>query len=145
MILAIGGMLLAVATAEADSGFGAVHGNWCGAGNRVGQGGEVLPPVDLLDTACMRHDFCIAWHGAGDCGCDGYFLYELRHLPYPDPHQATKARAIYDAMSWLPCAGPAAVTKPLWFFGQLVEDLHSGGPPPWDVVRRLFYALEHPW
>lgn len=148
LVLTVGGMtaLAAVSRVEARLlDLGIFHGNWCGSGNRLGLMGRALPPVDFLDAACMRHDLCIVLHGSWNCGCDQIFLQELRYLNYPDPHQATKARAVYDAMSWLPCTGPEMMIKPFWFFGQLLEDLHRGGPPPWDVLQRLLYVVNHPW
>lgn len=128
---------------HAEPNFNAVHGNWCGTGNRSGPEGDTLPPVDVLDTACMQHDICITVLGVGNCRCDHIFLHDLRHLPYPDLHQAIKARAIYDTMSWVPCLGIESLAKPLWFFGQLKEDFSSGGPPPWDTLWRLFYTTYH--
>ncbi|VBB69297.1 hypothetical protein RIEGSTA812A_PEG_770 [invertebrate metagenome] len=71
------------------------------------------------------------------------FLHELRILPYQDPHQATKARAIYDTISWVPCFGPEAMLKPLWFFGQLLEDIHYGTSTPLDVLPRLLYTINN--
>lgn len=139
VLLAVGG------PAAAEPGFWQVHGNWCGPGNRWLPGVGTLPPIDVLDAACMRHDACYAWRGDGDCSCDHAFLDELRVLPYGDPHQWVKGRAIYDATSLMPCAGPEAMTKPAWFMGQLFDDAVAGGPPPWEVPRRMLYTLDHPW
>lgn len=136
-------MVILSAVADAEPNFNAIHGNWCGTGNRRGSEGDALLPVDVLDSVCMQHDICITVLGVGNCRCDHMFLHGLRHAPYPNLHQAIKARTIYDVMSWVPCLGTESFTKPLWFFGQLAEDLSNGGPPPWDVLQRLFYTIYH--
>ena len=144
-LLMIGFFITVLTSAVAGSAYGMIHGNWCGVGHRLGPGGISLPPIDSLDSACMHHDICIASHGIGNCTCDRLLLQELRIVPYHEPYQAIKARAIYDTMSWFPCLGPEAISKPLWFFEQLKEDILYGGPLPIEVFSRLFYTMGNPW
>jgi len=53
-----------------------LYGNWCGPGHPTG---PALPPVDVYDAACMRHDLCTAgpW---GETACDRAFVDELHLL-----------------------------------------------------------------
>ncbi|MBF0130510.1 MAG: hypothetical protein HQL33_11015, partial [Alphaproteobacteria bacterium] len=95
-------LALQAAPASAEPGFLGVYGNWCGPGHRTLPGVVALPPVDSLDDACMRHDVCYAVRGDSDCGCDFWFLDELRHIPYSNPDAAIRGRAMYDAMSIVP-------------------------------------------
>lgn len=119
--------------------YGTFHGNWCGLGNRLGPDGTALPPVDSLDAACMHHDLCITLHGIGNCTCDRLFLQELRILPSQEPHQAIKARALYDIISWVPCFGPETLGKPILFFEQFAIDMIFGNTLPLEVIPLIFY------
>lgn len=116
-----------------------VHGNWCGPGNRG------LPPVDQLDAACMRHDACYDRMGSGNCGCDQAFLNELRHTRWVHPELGKRARAVYDAISLTPCAGPGMFTKPANFVGELVQDTVTGRSAPWCVPIRMGKLLTDGW
>ncbi|MFN3077139.1 MAG: hypothetical protein ABT940_09715 [Alphaproteobacteria bacterium] len=124
-------------SARAEPGFAGVWGNWCGPGHRGGVLGIVPAPMDELDAACMRHDFCYAARGEFDCRCDFNFLDELRHMPYQNPMAAETGRAMYDLLSAIPCAGPEAMWKPAYFMGQLFRDMVHGGPGPWEVPSRI--------
>lgn len=139
---AMGALAVVVAALQgaptlAEPGFVGIYGNWCGPGHRTLPGVNALPPVDELDDACMRHDVCYAIRGDADCGCDFRLLDELRYIPYSHPEAAVRGRAIYDALSILPCAGPEAMFKPGYFMSEMANDFFNGGPPPWDVLRRF--------
>lgn len=77
-----------------------VHGNWCGTKHTGG------PVLDKLDAACMRHDFCTEDAGQINCGCDLLFMHELRTMTWPSHEAYERGRAIYEAISLSPCAGP---------------------------------------
>ncbi len=77
-----------------------VHGNWCGTKHTGG------PVIDQLDAACMRHDFCTEDVGQINCGCDLIFMHELRTMSWPSLALYERGRAIYEAISLSPCAGP---------------------------------------
>ncbi len=51
------------------------HGNYCGPGNRPG-----TRPVDALDAACMRHDFCGSPEGLKSCACNMKFQREAEAI-----------------------------------------------------------------
>lgn len=65
------------------------YGNWCGF-SRSGQGGE---PIDEVDSACKRHDNCLAtWADALNpsnfCYCHYRFCYDVKYANCersPDP------------------------------------------------------------
>lgn len=120
-----------------------VHGNWCGSGNRSLPGLGPLPPVDPLDMACMRHDICYERRGSMTCGCDLEFMNELSWMKYPTAHLSVKARAMYDAVAMVPCAGTDAMYKPAYFLGQLASDFFAGRAGPWEVPLRMGYMLSH--
>ncbi|MEO5373403.1 MAG: hypothetical protein H7840_03895 [Alphaproteobacteria bacterium] len=142
-LVAAGWLAMAPTPVRADGSAFLVHGNWCGSGNRALPGIGALPPLDPLDAACMRHDVCYAVRGSMNCGCDLAFMSELRHMPYPGSHLSVKARAMYDTISMLPCAGPEAMYKPMYFLGQLASDAFSGRAGPWEVPLRMGYMLSH--
>ncbi len=124
--------------------YGTFHGNWCGLGNRLGLGGTALPPLDSLDAVCMHHDICITLHGSGNCTCDEIFLQELRRiLLSQESHQAIKARAIYDMMSWVPCFGPSTISKPMSFFELLSRDMIFGNHLPIEIIPRILYIIAY--
>lgn len=64
-----------------------IYGNWCGPGHP--RNGDMPPPVDEFDAACMRHDFCVS-SPTSTTACDIGFVQELhllagkyRYLPRP--------------------------------------------------------------
>jgi len=116
--------------------FAPVYGNWCGPNHPVDMS-RAGPPVDVLDAACMRHDYCVATRGEYDCGCDISFLQELRATRWQNPMIQRNARAIYDAMALVPCDAPDGMTyKQTMFAVDLFYDVVSGNAMPMDVVDR---------
>lgn len=51
-----------------------VYGNWCGPDHP--RKGTNPPPVDAVDAACRKHDFCYA-HKYFACDCDNQLLADL--------------------------------------------------------------------
>lgn len=72
-----------------------VWGNWCGPGH---SGPE--PPVDTLDTLCMRHDKCYAARGYFDCYCDAQLKAEIDRFAHQmTPKERSMAAAVKMAFS----------------------------------------------
>ncbi len=116
--------------------FAPVYGNWCGPNHPVDMS-RAGPPVDVLDAACMRHDYCVAAQGEYDCGCDISFLQELRGTRWQNPMIQRNARAIYDAIALVPCDAPDGMTyKQTMFAVDLFYDVVSGNAMPMDVFDR---------
>ena len=126
-------LALLVAAPAAGQGISLpVHGNWCGPGHGAG------PALDLLDAACMRHDYCTMQAGRFDCGCDLAFRSELRMGPWPNPWIADKAHAVSDAIAMVPCAGPGGQAAKLDLaVNDWAAAVASGREPPWEVLNRL--------
>jgi len=120
-----------------------VYGRWCGPNHPVDMS-RAGPPVDMLDAACMRHDYCVAARGEYNCGCDVSFLNELRGTRWPNPLMQRNARAIYDAIALVPCDSPDGTTlKQTMFAVDLFYDVISGNGMPMDVMdrwRALFFG-----
>ena len=113
-----------------------VYGNWCGP-NQPANMAFAAPPVDMLDAACMRHDYCVAQRGPFDCGCDLGLLRELRATPWPNPVIRNDARAIYDAIALVPCRSAQGTALKQGLFGaDLFDDVMSGRGTPADVLER---------
>lgn len=108
-----------------------VHGNWCGPGHFGGM------PIDLLDAACMRHDFCTVEFGPYTCGCDLSFMQELRAVSWPNPYLAEKAHAVYEAMAIVPCDGPGGQAKVDMALNDWAGRVAAGQEAPWAVLERL--------
>jgi hypothetical protein len=74
-----------------------VHGHWCGPGHPTEeekQSGIDLSPVDLLDSACMKHDLCYKAHGGKPaCRCDEELIWRIKHLQYNVPDLSDDAKA----------------------------------------------------
>ncbi len=69
-------MLLSTGTANAFFKCLPLYGNWCGPGYPAT---VALPPVDVFDAACMRHDLCT--NGPfSETLCDRAFVDELHQL-----------------------------------------------------------------
>ena len=113
-----------------------IYGNWCGP-NHPENISRAAPPVDMLDAACMRHDYCTAARGRFDCGCDIGFLNELRATPWPNPAIRRNARGIYDAIAMVPCSSPDGMAvKQSMFSADLLRDVMTGQGTPMDVLDR---------
>lgn len=113
-----------------------VYGNWCGPNHPVNMS-SAGAPVDLLDAACMRHDYCTAAQGDYNCGCDISFLQELRQSHWQNPMIQRDARAIYDALALVPCSSPDGTSlKQTMFAVDLFYDVMSGKSAPLDVLER---------
>jgi hypothetical protein len=113
-----------------------VYGNWCGPDWPVNIY-NAPAPVDPIDAACMRHDFCFAALGDFSCRCDITLLNELRNGRYNAPWQQNTARAIYDAIALTPCDSPDGMSyKQTMFAVDLFTDTLSGRGTPMDVLDR---------
>ena len=113
-----------------------VYGNWCGPDHPRSLA-FAAAPVDALDAACMRHDYCFAAQGEFDCGCDIALLTELRNTQWQNPRIASDARGIYDAIALTPCSNPSGVAfKQSMFMRDLYADTISGRGTPLDVLER---------
>lgn len=110
-----------------------VHGNWCGPGHFGG------PALDALDAACLRHDLCIAAHGAPfDCGCDLAFMDELRRGPWPNEWLYLRARGVYEAIALIPCSDPQGqATKLDWAARDWLGNVLSGRELPTASLGRF--------
>jgi len=116
-----------------------MYGNWCGPGTNVFNN---YPPIDPLDTACMRHDRCYIANGFGACGCDISLMHELRNMTYPNPDIETSARAIYDALAVMPCDDPNGwAVKQSLMWSDIASDAVSGRATPFEVPARWMYLL----
>jgi len=81
------------------------HGNYCGKGQR----GEGLPPIDALDSACMRHDACYDTAGYSSCTCDAALRREAASVSDdPDASLETRRRAlsVTEATAAMDCRRP---------------------------------------
>lgn len=113
-----------------------VYGNWCGPDHPRGFA-NARPPVDPLDAACMRHDYCVAAQGRFDCGCDISLLTELRNTRWSNPYIHTNARGVYDAIALAPCSNPNGLAyKQSMFVKDLINDTMTGRGTPADVFDR---------
>lgn len=113
-----------------------IYGNWCGPNHPVNMS-QANGPIDALDAACMRHDYCVALQGEYNCGCDISLLQGLRTTHWKNPMIQRNARAIYDAMALVPCNSPDGTTlKQTMFAVDLFYDVMSGNSVPGDVFER---------
>jgi len=113
-----------------------IYGNWCGPNHPVNMS-QAAAPVDPLDAACMRHDYCVAAQGENNCGCDISLLQVLRNTSWQNPVIQNNARAIYDAIALMPCNSPDGTTfKQTMFAVDLFYDVMSGKSVPLDVFER---------
>lgn len=113
-----------------------VYGNWCGLDHPRSFDGAA-GPVDALDNACMRHDYCVAAKGDFDCGCDIGFMNELRGTRWADPVIAGNARAVYDGIAMKPCNRPDGMAvKQSMFMSDMMRDMANGRVVPFDVMDR---------
>ncbi|HEY9163672.1 MAG TPA: hypothetical protein VIN57_03590 [Magnetovibrio sp.] len=125
-------------TAQAASPGVVMYGNWCGPG--VGSYG--LPPIDPLDTACMRHDTCYVVSGTAACECDVAFMREVRAIIYPNEQTYVQARAMYDALAMMPCDDPAGwALKQSLMWSDIADDALSGRATPFEVPARWMYLF----
>ncbi|WP_295385575.1 hypothetical protein [uncultured Thiodictyon sp.] len=119
-------LLLPAAAPQAEP-FGCLplYGNWCGPGHPAG---PALPPVDVFDAACMRHDLCTAGPWA-ETACDRAFVDEL-HL-------------LANQTGWLP--------RPLQWAEYLIRVKAGGGwggmpmPMPGDAMGVMSSVLTPCW
>lgn len=118
-----------------------VYGNYCGINH--GAGPLLIPPVDPVDAACMRHDICTDQHGRFDCGCDIALMNELRYQRWPTPETGEAARAIYEAIAVVPCSNPMGM---VYKAAHVVQDLSTDGltgrESPLLILRRLGHVGE---
>ncbi|CCQ74851.1 hypothetical protein [Magnetospira sp. QH-2] len=142
-LLLLAGVLLFALPAQAVSMGGMtmpMHGNWCGPGHPKNALRASLPPIDALDDACRRHDYCYIQQGEMDCGCDIAFMNELRNMRYPFNDQRIKARAMYDAIAMMPCDNPMGMAyKQSCVWGDLMKDMMTGRAGPWEMPLRWMY------
>lgn len=91
-----------------------VYGNWCGPGVPPPENGdtaETLPPLDPLDTACMKHDMCYrAAGGKPACACNDDLLWRVKYIQHHDPEmQAQAGPTMTMILAWVtsaPCSEP---------------------------------------
>ena len=78
-----------------------VYGNHCGPG----YGDPNVPPVDLIDAACYRHDRCYEQRGYLECGCNRQLITEIgTALPLTlDPVAHTAGVTIMSFFQNTPC------------------------------------------
>ena len=120
-----------------------VYGNWCGPDYPLNPA-MASAPVDALDAACMRHDYCIAVQGRFDCGCDLSFMTELRTTQWQNPAIQSDARGIHDAIAIVPCNDPFGnAQKQGLFMGDLLIDSLNGNAAPMDIMQRWQRLLEN--
>lgn len=113
-----------------------IYGNWCGLDHPRTFAGA-LAPIDALDRACMRHDYCAAARGDFDCGCDIGLMRELRATVWGDRKIAGHARAVYDGISIIPCKQPNGMAaKQSMFMADIMRDLTVGKMVPFEVMNR---------
>lgn len=113
-----------------------VYGNWCGPDHPVNPS-RAGPPVNALDAACMRHDYCTAVQGRFNCGCDLTMMYELRNTPWDNPFLQSDARGIYDAIAVIPCTDPLGTAqKQSLFMQDALADVLNGNAAPMDIMER---------
>lgn len=83
------------------------YGNWCGADHpKVLE--NAAAPINLLDEACMRHDFCYVEKGYFSCECDGVLNQELIDGLQENKYVAQEklfARSIHHYFNGSPCNG----------------------------------------
>jgi len=122
-----------------------VYGNWCGLDHPVNPAFSA-PPVDPLDAACMRHDYCTAAQGRFNCGCDLSLMYELRNTAWPTPSMQANARGIHDAIAVIPCTDPyGTAEKQSLFLQDTWIDTMNGNAAPLDVLDRWRRVLSNSW
>lgn len=113
-----------------------IYGNWCGLDHPTSFDGADAP-VDMLDAACRRHDYCAAARGDFDCGCDIGLMGELRSTRWGNPVIASHARAIYDGIAMKPCSAPDGMAfKQSQMMGDMMRDMASGRAAPLDAFER---------
>jgi hypothetical protein len=93
-----------------------VHGRWCGPGRPTEEersSGMDLSPVDLLDSACRKHDLCYEAHGGEPaCRCNEEFIWRVKNLQYnvPDLPEDALAKTFF-ILGWFESAPCAAETS----------------------------------
>lgn len=113
-----------------------IYGNWCGLDHPTSFDGAGAP-VDALDAACRRHDYCAAARGDFDCGCDIGLMGELRSTRWGDPVIASHARAIYDGIAMKPCSAPDGMAfKQSQMMSDMMRDMANGRAAPLNAVER---------
>lgn len=105
-----------------------LHGNYCGPGNRA-----PLPPIDVLDAACARHDACSPGRGRpASAACNDRLRREAEAIAN-DPRQPSELRGtagfIAFGASLLPSA-PGIAPYPAYAYRQ--------GPIPLPPVAEEF-------
>ena len=113
-----------------------VYGNWCGPDYPINPA-LASPPIDSLDSACMRHDYCTAAKGRFDCGCDLALMYDLRNTRWENPFIQSDARGVYDAIAIVPCTDAyGTAEKQSLFLQDALIDAFNGRAVPEDMMER---------
>ncbi len=84
-----------------------VYGNWCGA-NHPKDMSLADEPIDLLDQACKKHDFCYENEGYLSCACDNDINQELIQGLNENKYgksEAVFARSFHLYFNGSPCSG----------------------------------------
>jgi hypothetical protein len=90
--------------ADAIAGRDLYHGNFCGAGSRLG----ALEPIDELDAACKRHDECYERNARRACGCDRQLkrdAFAIAESPRFSREIRARAGTIMQAAELMACDG----------------------------------------
>ena len=101
LVLAFG--MVAALPGQAQD-YALIHGNYCGFRKAPGPEGSDLPPVDVLDAICMRHDQCYDLRGNFECSCDLALMREISALRWAEGRSVRLARAVFYGIAALPCS-----------------------------------------
>ena len=96
-------LLFGLAGPAAAEEYALIHGNYCGFQKIVGPDGADLPPVDVLDAICMRHDYCYERRGVSDCSCDLDLMREVSNRRWADGRSINLARVVFYGIAAKPC------------------------------------------
>lgn len=86
-----------------------LYGKWCGPGYPPPERMDTAvtrPPIDALDSACMKHDLCLQAHGNRmACRCNDELMLRVKYLQYHAPDMNDEARStMFLIRSWFTSA-----------------------------------------
>jgi len=91
--LSLAGPVQAQTIVSARPGASLIHGNYCGPGNNA-----PAAPIDVLDSACARHDACTPDGGLASKSCNLRLQRDAEAIAR-DPRQADDLRAMAGLIS----------------------------------------------